>query len=140
MKNSKNQWYLIAIVLIAITTIALMLASMHTDKEMAKEVATQYCKYMKKGDYAAAFNLLYRSEDTLFTDEFLINASQNEPLLSFSIQDVRKITDVLYEITSTVEIDDGKGARTTTNYVIKNESQFFFVIHWTDIPKEIIDY
>ena len=39
-----------------------------------------------------------------------------------------------------IEIDDGEGAGPTTNYVIKYESQFFFVIHWTDVPNEIFDF
>ena len=39
-----------------------------------------------------------------------------------------------------IEIDDGEGAGPTTNYVIKYESQFFFVIHWTDVPKEIFNF
>lgn len=133
----KKWWWLIAIVLIAIVPV---LASMQTDEKMAKEIATQYYKAMEKGDYDTAFDLLYRSEDTLFTDDFLISASQNEPLLSFAIQDVRKISDDLYEITSIIEIDDGEGAGPATNYVIKYASRFFFVIHWTDVPDEVFDF
>lgn len=136
----KKWWWLIAIVLITIVVIVPVLASMQTDEKMAKEIATQYYKAMENGDYDTAFDLLYRSEDTMFTDEFLISASQNEPLLSFAIQDVRKISDDLYEITSITEIDDGEGAGPTTNYVIRYASRFFFVIHWTDVPVEVFDF
>ncbi len=140
MKKEKIWWCLIASVFAVVIVIILVLPSLQKDKEEAKKITTQYYKAMEKGDYDTAFALLYRGEDTMFTDEFLIRGSRNEPLLSFAIQDVHKLADDIYEVTSIIEIDDGEGAGSTTNYVIKYESQFFFVIHWTDVPKEIFNF
>ncbi len=142
MKKEKIWWCLFASVFAVVIVIILVLPSLQKDEdeEEAKKIVTQYYNAMEKGDYDTAFALLYRGEDTMFTDEFLIRASRNEPLLSFTIQDVHKLADDIYEVTSIIEIDDGEGEGPRTNYVIKYGSQFFFVIHWTDVPNEIFDF
>lgn len=126
--------------LVTIAAIVLVVFFAQTDEARAKIITNQYYDAMEKGNYEIAFNLLYRSEDTIFTDEFLIRASSDEPLLYLKVQDVHKIADGLYEVISTAEIDDGNGKQTIKNYVIKYESQFFFVINWTDVPEELFDF
>lgn len=111
-----------------------------SEYEMAETLAVQFYDAVSKADYETALGLLYREETTMFTDEFIISASKEEPLLFYKVQNVKELADGVYEISAIGETDDGQGEREITNYAIVQDSKIRFVIHWSDVPSDLFDF
>lgn len=110
-----------------------------TEKEV-EMLATQYYDALIRGDYKTAFSLLYRTENTMFTDEFIVAATQEEPPIYYKVEDIKELSEGIYEVSGTGESDNGEGKHSVTNYVVYYNSKYNFVIHWSDVPTEIYDF
>lgn len=111
-----------------------------SDEEIVTELAQNYYSCMLKKDYRTGLGYLYRKENTLFTDDFLIQGYKDTPLLEYEILDVKKLADNVYGINSIAELDDGNGQQEVTNYAIYKDDEWKFVIHWSDVPEDMYDF
>ena len=58
--------------------------------ETVKALVTQYYDAVLQNDFETAFGLLYRTENTIFTDEFLSSGMREEPLIYYNFQNAKQ--------------------------------------------------
>lgn len=108
--------------------------------EAMGELALKYYHAIDQGDFETALSLLYRSEDTIFKDSFIIDGFTEQPLLYYKIQNIEQLAEDVYEVSATAEIADGNGRVETSHYVISLDSKSYLVLHWTDMPTELYNF
>lgn len=127
-------------VIVAVSAMAFAIQSAFASGNATVEaLVTQYYDAVLQNDFETASGLLYRTENTIFTDEFLISGMREEPLIYYKFQNAKQLTEDVYEITGIAKCVDERGERTITNYVIKYNSKYYFVINWIDVPEELCD-
>ena len=134
----KRRYWLFLLVLIPVLSFMLMSAASGAD-ERAEEIKGLVCRYydaMSEGRYEEGLSLLYRKENTMFDDDFLIEGYSNHETLSYKVLDVKELAEDVYAVTSHVEAE-GVEPSDVENYVIYMEERPYFVIHRTDIPEDM---
>lgn len=137
MKQKLGHW-LLPLVLVPVLAVLLMAAASGADgrTEDIKGLVHQYYAAMSEGRYDEGLFLLYRKENTMFDDDFLINGYSNHETLSYKVLDVKELAEDVYAVTSHIEAV-GVEPSDVENYVIYMEGQPYFVIHRTDIPEDM---
>ena len=111
----------------------------HTEQDEIKMLALHYYDAISNGDYDEVFSLLYRSNNTLFTDDFIITGSIEEPLSHYKVNTVSKLSEKVFVVTGSGQVA-GENLDDITNYAIYLDGKYYFVIHWTDVPPEMYDF
>lgn len=138
--NKKLLGVCLTAVIVATLVVAFVIQSAFASgNKTVKALVTQYYDAVLQNDFETALGLLYRTENTIFTDEFLSSGMREEPLIYYNFQSAKQLTKDVYEITGIGKCDDGRGERTITNYVINYNSKYYFVINWIDVPEELCD-
>lgn len=137
MKQKLGHW-LLPLVLVPVLAVLLMAAASGADgrTEDIKGLVHQYYAAMSEGRYDEGLSLLYRKENTMFDDDFLIEGYSNHETLSYKVLNVKELAEDVYAVTSHVEAE-GVEPSDVENYVIYMEGQPYFVIHRTDIPEDM---
>ena len=137
MKQKLGYWIL-PLVLVPVLAVLLMAAASGADgrTEDIKGLVHQYYAAMSEGRYDEGLSLLYRKENTMFEDDFLINGYSNHETLSYKVLDVKELAEDVYAVTSHIEAV-GVESSDVENYVIYMDGQPYFVIHRTDIPEDM---
>lgn len=108
----------------------------HDTEDEIISLVNRYYDAMSEGRYEEGLSLLYRKENTMFDDDFLIEGYSNHETLSHEVLDVTELAEDVYAVTSHVEAV-GTEPSDVENYVIYMEGQPYFVIHRTDIPEDM---
>lgn len=134
----KRRYWLFSIVLVPVLAFMLISAASGADERMEeiKGLVHQYYEAMSEGRYEEGLALLYRKENTMFDDDFLIDGYSNHETLSHAVLDITELAEDVYAVTSRVEAV-GVEPSDVENYVIYMEGQPYFVIHRTDIPEDM---
>ena len=134
----KRRYWLFLLVLIPVLAFMLMSAASGADEraEEIKGLVRRYYDAMSEGRYEEGLSLLYRKENTMFDDDFLIEGYSNHETLSYKVLDVKELAEDVYAVTSHVEAE-GVEPSDVENYVIYMEERPYFVIHRTDIPEDM---
>lgn len=137
MKQKLGYW-LLPLVLVPVLAVLLMAAASGADgrTEDIKGLVHQYYAAMSEGRYDEGLSLLYRKENTMFDDDFLINGYSNHETHSYKVLDVKELAEDVYAVTSHIEAV-GVESSDVENYVIYMDGQPYFVIHRTDIPEDM---
>lgn len=126
------------------TTVTFFLQKKDYDKyDIVRSLATRYYDALIQKNYDEAFELLYRTPNTMFTNEFILVATHETPPIFYKVDTISELAEGVYEVCGTGKSDDGQGRLDVTdvkNYVIYYNSKYYFVIHWSDVPSDLYDF
>ena len=128
------------VLLLSIVAFSAMRPEKQNEYDAAMNCATEYYDFLIQKEYKKAIEMLYRAENTIFTDEFLLSSIQEAPPVFYKVESIEKLAENVYEISGIGKSNDNQGERNVKNYVIYYNSKYYFVIHWSDVPSELYDF
>lgn len=146
MKNPKKYTFIIIAIaffvllfIVYSNSIKIDFSEFEKSEEEITEIAKYYFDHVKTYDRAKLEALLYFAPEYSSWKEPILLSMQEDPPLAFEIIGIKKLGDVIYEVTTQCDTKHQE-KQILKNYVVYIDHQWRYVINSRDVPPEIYTF